>query len=315
MVATAASKLNATAAEAAADTPAAIDVAAEVDVATSPRQFADVAPVEDDCLLQMYNAKNDHQKLAELMQQGWTLFRACAPRGNCLADSLLELLMHAGLVRRNVDRIEACCANREQLKQTAALHPRDSHGAPSHDAYLEHYLHAGPTILYFVRRYGFLEELPRRGVQVVVHARYDDVVPPDSIIVCEGRSQKIGPPLVFHLYNWTGQGFSGYHYDALISRHDAPLMALTAADGEVQFEFVGTDVSEAMRTGLTVEPRPCDGRVDISLDGNPCIFGAGTLDEDEVVRSSRCRSRSRSSLGRSHQREVADHSSVNSMYA
>ena len=241
---------------------------------------------EDDRVLQLYNATTDRQKLAELEQQGWTHVRASGAGCNCLADSLLELLMGAGLVRRDVDRIEACRANREQLEQTPALQPRDSQGVPSHVAYLEHSRHAGPAILYFVGRYSRLEELPRAGVQVVVHARYDGEAPPDSIIVCEGCSERSGPPLAFHLFNWTGRGFDGYHYDALIPGNEVPLMALPASDDEVLSDVGDADVDEAMRRSLAMVPSPYDGRADRAFNDSACSFGVDTLEEDEVVRRS-----------------------------
>ena len=53
-----------------------------------------------------------------------------------------------------------------------------------------------------------------KGVRVVTHARYDtERSPPDEIFVaCASDEQAT---LDFHLFNWTGSGTTGYHYDVL----------------------------------------------------------------------------------------------------
>jgi len=193
-----------------------------------------VTQQEEDCRVrQLYDSKTDEDQIRELKCQGWGLFVASGDKSNCLAHALLHLLILAGLVRDDLNRIEVCRANREELLLVPNLVPRDIANEPKPYEYLEHHRHAGPTILYFVKRFGCVGDLPRAGVKVVVRVRCDDVLPYDIIDVCGGLSAKSGPPLVFHLYNWTGRGFSGYHYDALIPPAGSSAIADASAPAAV----------------------------------------------------------------------------------
>ncbi len=60
-----------------------------------------------------------------------------------------------------------------------------------------------------------LRPLPAEGVQITVYSRLDSAdIPPSSIRVC--RRGDAGPPdVTFHMYNLTGGGTSGYHYDPM----------------------------------------------------------------------------------------------------
>ena len=84
-------------------------------------------------------------------------------------------------------------------------------------AFLEHGVHAQAIVCQLHRNFG-IRPLPEDGVRITVHARYDvpGHSPPDSIVVAASTSAGEAPRLiVVHLFNWTGEGTSGFHYDVL----------------------------------------------------------------------------------------------------
>ena len=87
-------------------------------------------------------------------------------------------------------------------------------------AFLQHDVHAAITIRFFVDWFNELgkklRDLPARGVVLSVRSRFDsDVLPPDRLEVCVGVGASAGGAVDFQLYNLTGEGFSGTHYDPL----------------------------------------------------------------------------------------------------
>ena len=55
------------------------------------------------------------------------------------------------------------------------------------------------------------------GVTLVVHARYDTPeTPAEELRLCVRPGGRRGAAPELHLFNWTGGGLQGYHYDALV---------------------------------------------------------------------------------------------------
>ena len=98
-------------------------------------------------------------------------------------------MIERGVVNRGVDRREACRANRERLENTEGLFPRALDGSLCLGGMLEHNRHAAPTVQFLLEYFGAraVDVLPRAGIRLVVHARYDDADhPPDEDTYCAG---------------------------------------------------------------------------------------------------------------------------------
>jgi len=160
---------------------------------------------------------------------------------SCLADALLQLLLWHGVVSKPFFentrsdmkwRCDACLAVRAYLCRHAdvTLHPRqrDHTGTVVHDAnvedhalaFLEHHRHGIPIIQFFLEFCGPPTDEARRGFRIVVYSRFDgDVVDPfmDAQVLvvddCVGL-----PHIDLRLYNNTGNGISGFHYDPIFLR-------------------------------------------------------------------------------------------------
>ncbi|MEC9354270.1 MAG: hypothetical protein VX686_03315, partial [Candidatus Thermoplasmatota archaeon] len=132
---------------------------------------------EDQRVASTFDGVSDNEMITQLERGGLSLARASGDGCTCLADSLLLLLVGAGFVSGDVDRRAACRENRLELGRHPTLAPRDGDGRRVPFAYLEHIRHAGPTVVFFARTYGSVDELPRAGVRVVIHARYDSAAP------------------------------------------------------------------------------------------------------------------------------------------
>ena len=90
-------------------------------------------------------------------------------------------------------------------------------------------MHGDPICRYLVDKHG-VQPLPENGIEVVIHARYDvrGQSPPDRFHVGDAREFAGDmPTLTFHLLNYSGEGTSGFLYDALT--HESP-SAISAAD-------------------------------------------------------------------------------------
>ena len=79
---------------------------------------------------------------------------------------------------------------------------------------MENSTHAEPILLKLIEEHG-TRALPPEGLNVVVHARYDtDTSPPDTVRVAS-NGDDADAQVSFHLFNFTGGGTDGYHYDVL----------------------------------------------------------------------------------------------------
>ena len=170
------------------------------------------------------------QRLSQLREAPYHLEKGCGSvhgRNDCCADSLLQLLVDAGFLSNLSEpaRERACLRNREALCQheNAALRPRRRDPVTNRvicedgGAYLEHDVHAEPTINFFMEhlRDKVLRPLPEEGLRVNVYSRLDSAeIPHSSIRVCR-RSAAGDANVVLHMYNLTGGGISGYHYDPM----------------------------------------------------------------------------------------------------
>ncbi len=173
----------------------------------------------------------------------------------CLMDSLLQLLMFHGVVREDVDRYSACKANREHLEARPELVPRDVHGHEDYGGYLQHHRHAEPTLQFFIAWFACSPEvLPAAGFRLVVHARSDDQAhPPDESLLCVQSGRRAGPCLACHLFNHTGRGHGGYHYDPLLPVPGA----MEVSEDEVMLVegAAAEEGAPGQAAGLGLEPR------------------------------------------------------------
>ncbi len=170
--------------------------------------------------------------LQELRAAGFVRREAMMWGNNCLADSLLQLLIFHGIVAEGVGRKTACSVNRARLEEQEDLVPRDVHGCVDFGGYLQHDRHAQPTLEFFFELFACSAEvLPAAGFRLVVHARSDDDEhPADEMVICEGCGRRAGPCLELHLFNWTGRRHGGYHYDPLLL--DPLVVDLVGVGGE-----------------------------------------------------------------------------------
>ena len=210
----------------------------------------------------------DEERKEQLESEGWELRKGNVwGRGDCLADSLLQLLIVHGILpedlnaNNGLERNEACEAVRAHLCTHAHsdLRPRNLAGVENHEAYLEHDRHAAEIVSFFLTRFHGkkLKELPEGGVALFVKTRYDALPGYDvRLTVCAQRAGAApGGPLEFTLFNWTGGGCTGYHYDLLVRRRE-----LVGGEGKAVVELDG-DGNEAEsssmsgRVGVVEKPR------------------------------------------------------------
>jgi hypothetical protein len=154
-------------------------------------------------------------------------------RNNCLADSLLQLLVHHRVIYGDGDDLElsepkreaVCSENRDRLclRNNGRLMPRWANGRADPEAYLQHHVHAGPTIEFFLEQFVSRTGVPDGGIELHVHTRFDEDVGIAGILdkhsVCVRRPD--GVPLIMHVFCKTGGGLGGYHYDPLFFRGGA----------------------------------------------------------------------------------------------
>jgi len=177
---------------------------------------------------------SDEHRIAQLREHGWERkFGLTFGENNCLADSLLQLLVRCGVLSSEiteVQREEACAANRSSLQRSdpaLGLRPRQRDAFTGEDhgeddgAYLQHDVHAAPTVRFLIAwfrgRGQALRGLPASGIRLIVMSRFDsEVAPRDEVRICEDEGAgEAAPPLTLALYNLTGDGISGSHYDPL----------------------------------------------------------------------------------------------------
>ena len=177
------------------------------------------------------DSASDTARIAQLRSIGLLRGRGEVFRANqCLADSLLQLLMHLGFLSPSITmeaRRVACAENRRQLTMGPAdLRPRNRDPFSSSDygedprAFLQHDIHAEVTIRFFMDWFAArgqqLREIPPAGILLTVRSRFDsDILPPDRMRICATDAAGDGGAAEFQLYNLTGEGISGTHYDPL----------------------------------------------------------------------------------------------------
>ena len=139
---------------------------------------------------------------------------AAVQNNNCLIDSLFQLLRIHGLAENIDDRPKRCQAVREHLCSTTDTFPRNPDGCKNPKAFLEHSRHAAIIVEQLLDD----RRVNRPSLDLVVHARYDTLKsPPDRMRVCDGGDTPCrSGDIVLHLYNYTGNGISGYHYEPLV---------------------------------------------------------------------------------------------------
>jgi hypothetical protein len=152
----------------------------------------------------------------------------------CLADSLLQLLQRAGVLSIHIseaERVHACAENRRRLvsHEVVALRPRRRCAATNVDegedplAYLQHDVHAEPTVHFFLEWFRVkgkvLRELPVGGIRLTVFSRFDSAVGGRPVVqICERDVSQAPDRMVrMSVYNLSGSGSAGYHYDPLFT--------------------------------------------------------------------------------------------------
>ena len=144
-------------------------------------------------------------------------------RNDCCADTLLQLLIEHGVLAGTITPAErdiACGLNRDAL-MISGHPPRNYRGEVDKRAYLEVERHAEPTVRFFEEHFRGRQTggIPADGIEVVAYSRFDtddDRRPPVRLRICAGRGmRRVGGPLVVSMYNRSGRGFIGCHYDPL----------------------------------------------------------------------------------------------------
>lgn len=172
-------------------------------------------------------SQTDAQHLQSLKSRGFTFQPASGLHGNCLIESLSISMSAAGYIDVPKDaatRAAAWQAIRQHLVATPGLHPLTAAGHKDPLAYLEHRLHADAIVQRLHASFA-TQPLPSDGLSLWVHARYDDLgtSPPDRILLRAPAGHSIDdvpPQDALHLFNHTGEGTQGYHYDSLLPGPD-----------------------------------------------------------------------------------------------
>ena len=160
-------------------------------------------------------AQSDEAQLKVLSSSmGLKRLGAATTHNNCLIDSLLQLLRIHNLTENIVDRPKRCQDVREHLCSTTDTFPRTPDGSKHPRAFLEHSRHAAIIVEQLLDD----RMVYRPSLDLVVHARYDTrQSPPDRMRLFGGVDNPCrSGDIVLHLYNYTGNGTSGYHYEPLI---------------------------------------------------------------------------------------------------
>ena len=218
------------------------------DDATSETIASDI--IQDFSRISLQNvdivAKTDAVRRREVEAEGKHIGVGLVHGNNeCCADSLLQLLSHNGfassLFMQNSDaRRKACQALRAHLlhHSNPQLHPRqrtstgevaDVSDAEHARAFLQHDVHAEEIITTFVEQFPGSLPIPPEGLLLRVYTRWDSPTLPvesNSLVVARNIMADVSglaePSVAMELYNNTGNGFTGYHYDPVFSRDATP---------------------------------------------------------------------------------------------
>ena len=183
------------------------------------------------------NYPSDDERRRELLMSSHLEVKHGDGAGNnCLTDSLLQGLLHHGVIikpdinctelewrRRICDevRLHLCCHEDVRLRPKQ----RDERSAircvslEEHNrAYLEHHRHAVGIVQFLVSKYAEKNIDLSCGFSVTVYSRFDgDVINPENDMLIINRNENANKPcLSLLLYNNTGVGATGYHYDPIV---------------------------------------------------------------------------------------------------
>ena len=240
---------------------------------------------------------SDEKRKEALRREGLTV--GCGKiwrTNNCLSDSLLQLLMEFGVVHSSLDeeqRRAACLALREHLN----LLPEDSMERPRDrdvmsgtdlglkpDAFLQPDVHGASALRFFQRYFdekGLLRtHLPPSGVRIVVRSRFDsEFLTPAFTIVCRshGLSEK-EKPWEFQLYNTTGTGISGTHFDPILNNSMAsgsPVVSNESSSGGLLDGSVAGSPARRVRAKTSSVPQES-----VSSVGSAAAGAVIILDDD-----------------------------------
>ena len=193
--------------------------------------------------------KSDDERKAEiLLENKWV--GPVRTDGNCLIASLLEgLVYEAGLLPEEVltnrltyDVLCADCRHAlitlpvgHELKpvlrdiETGAV--RFDAADEEHDrAYLQCDLHSEFIIHFFLNRYNM--EMPAVGLRIVEYCRFDHIRGgPSSTIYANANVPALAAnPVSLGVYNSTGDGICGYHYEPVFAQRAVPPPPPVAAE-------------------------------------------------------------------------------------
>ena len=180
--------------------------------------------------------KSDSVRRQELEGLGKRVGRGLVHGQNdCCSDSLLQLLAHYGYVLGDLKanalaRQHACSACRAHLNDSAddRLWPcvRTDTGEVANvsdelhaRAYLQSDVHGEAVVRYFLQEFPSARALEPQGIKLVVYTRFDSAVhDPEALAIVFGRTadadaQGVAEAQRLELFNNTGNGFTGVHYD------------------------------------------------------------------------------------------------------
>ena len=200
----------------------------------------------------------DAMKIEILRRLGW-IIGSGQPWGenNCLSDTMLQLLIHAGVLAKDIQLVErqyACAHARLVLCNNVSLTPKAENGVPDYTAFFEHARHADPIlrILYahFANRLGHIA-LPGAGLVMSIECRLDTpLAPADILHIGVGLTETKGPAIDVKTFNWTGTGASGWHYDPLFL---APVLDPFVSNVEVDQHdgrVIGSEKMDTFQTNV-----------------------------------------------------------------
>ena len=164
--------------------------------------------------------KTNAQRLGELHEQGLQLKRASAHGvNNCLIDALLLGLLDAGLVP---ETMSLSLKQRRHLCAACRLFLYNEHGTPPR-IYLDAH-RDGPRVLDFFLRKKWPQDV---AVRVWLYNRFDHLDnglgADDALrwIDFECATGAAVTRYALHVYNQTDANQRGYHFDALLARHQS----------------------------------------------------------------------------------------------
>ena len=185
--------------------------------------------------------KTDAERRVELSACGKRIGRGVTHANNdCFSDSLLQLLAYNGIVDPGLQsntsrRKQLCKACRDHLlmHDDESVRPgvrlvtgqwADVSDSEHAAAFLEHDRHFQEALSFFIAELGEQMEIWPCGVRLVVFSRLDfEEGLPQELAVVVGRADflndsDLGPPVELEMYNSTGAGVTGFHYDPVFRK-------------------------------------------------------------------------------------------------